>query len=293
MVESAVTSAREYGEKIARGGRLWLFLDYDGTLAGLAPTPDTILPDPELIDLLGRLAKYPDVLRVAILSGRKIRHIRKLLPIQGILEAGTYGIEFVTWQGEQVCLLDFVAARPFLDQLKQRWAKIIHGRPGYFLEDKEYSLAIHARFAPEVEARETLAWAEQAARQLIQPDTFHILGGDRFLEVAPRIADKGQSVSMLLRRFPWPGADIVYIGDDDKDEEAFKMVLENGGTPILVAAEPRESLARYRLEDPGEVRKWLEELVSLLEEKALKPPHPPAPSPLSKSPFDNGEGESP
>ncbi len=259
-------SAREYGEKIVQGGRLWLFLDYDGTLAEFAPTPDTILPDPEMIDLLTRLAKYPDRLRVVIMSGRKIGHIQKLLPVHGILEAGTYGIEFITWQGEQIRLLDFAAARPFLDQLKKRWLEIIHDRPGYYLEDKEFSLAIHARFAPEVEARVTLAEAERAARQVMQDGSFHLLGGDRFLEVAPRIANKGQSVSTLLRRFPWPGADIVYIGDDDKDEEAFKVVLENGGTPILVAAEPRESLARYRLDSPREVRKWLDSLVRSLEE---------------------------
>ncbi len=266
MIASAAPSASEYGEKLLRGGRLWLFLDYDGTLAEFAPTPDTILPDPELIDLLTRLAKYPDRLRVVIMSGRKIRHIQKLLPVHGILEAGTYGIEFVTWQGEQIRLLDFADARPFLDQVKKRWLEIIHDRPGYYLEDKAFSLAIHARFAPEAEARLTLAEAERAAHQIMQNDTFHLLGGDRFLEVAPLIANKGQSVSMLLRRFPWPDADIVYIGDDDKDEEAFSVVLENGGTPILVAAEPRESLAPYRLDNPREVRKWLDTLARTLEE---------------------------
>ena len=34
----------------------------------------------------------------------------------------------------------------------------------------------------------------------------------------------------------WPGALPVYLGDDDKDEEAFDVVKERGGIAILVAA---------------------------------------------------------
>ena len=32
-------------ERIAHAERLWLFLDYDGTLAEFAPTPDHVFPD--------------------------------------------------------------------------------------------------------------------------------------------------------------------------------------------------------------------------------------------------------
>jgi trehalose 6-phosphate phosphatase len=244
---------------------LWLFLDYDGTLAEFAPTPDTVLPDPEIIDLLSRLARYPDAIRVVIMSGRRFSHIQKLLPVPGILEAGAYGIEFITWQGKHVRLLDFETARPFLDQVRERWLALIEHRPGYTLEDKEYALALHARTAPAEEARATLAEAAQIARQFVQKESYRILGGNRYIEVAPTIADKGQSVSMLLLRFPWPGAEIVYIGDDDKDEPAFEVVLKNGGVPIVVAADARPTHALYRLESPREVKKWLEELVEVLE----------------------------
>ncbi len=260
--------ARQLGQKLASGGRLWLFLDYDGTLADFAPTPDTIVPDAELVDLLSRLAAYPHALRVVIMSGRRFSHIKALLPVPGILIAGTYGIEFQTWQGEIVRLMEFDSARPFLDQVKKEWLEIIKDRPGFLLEDKGYSLAIHARQAPKPAANDTLVAARQAACKFIHKETFRILGGDRFIEVAPLIADKGQSVSMLLRRFPWPGAGIVYIGDDDKDEEAFKVVSNRQGIAILVAGEPRETAAHYRLESPGAVRGWLRALVEAVEERS-------------------------
>jgi trehalose 6-phosphate phosphatase len=257
--------AAELGQRLSAGARLWLFLDYDGTLAEFAPTPDTLLPDAELAGLLVRLASFPEVLRVVIMSGRRLSHIRALLPVAGILLAGTYGIEFQTWQGEQVRLLSFETARPFLDQVKKAWAELIDGQVGFYLEDKGYALAIHARLAEEKEAQTVLAQARRSAGQVAQGDAFHILGGSRFIEVAPLVADKGQSVSMLLQRFPWPGAEVVYIGDDDKDEEAFKVVRKNGGLAGLVSGNPRPSAAQYRLNSPRAVRGWLKDLADALE----------------------------
>ena len=73
---------------------LWLFLDYDGTLADFAPTPDHIVPDPVVIQLLERLAKIPSV-RVTVISGRRLKDIQTLLPVKGIFKAGTYGIELI------------------------------------------------------------------------------------------------------------------------------------------------------------------------------------------------------
>jgi trehalose-6-phosphatase len=70
----------------------------------------------------------------------------------------------------------------------------------------------------------------------------------------------------LLKRYRRPGEFIVYIGDDDKDEEAFAEVKSWGGIPVVVSAMPRPSLAEYRLTSPEEVRVWLMELVSHLDE---------------------------
>ena len=50
---------------------LFLFLDYDGTLAEFAPNPDIVLPDDELIQLLTRLKANPKV-DLAVVSGRRL-----------------------------------------------------------------------------------------------------------------------------------------------------------------------------------------------------------------------------
>ena len=69
-------------QRLARTERLWLFLDYDGTLADFAPTPDHVLPDPELVDLLATLARHPRI-RIAVVSGRRLSHVQKLVPVPG------------------------------------------------------------------------------------------------------------------------------------------------------------------------------------------------------------------
>ena len=258
------TNPHELGTWLKTGGRCWLFLDYDGTLAPFAPSPEVILPDKQLIDLIHRLAQYPECLRVVILTGRRLGDIEQLLPVEGILLAGTYGIEIIDWDGQREALFEFKKERPFLDQLKEQWEKVIGGRREYYLEDKGFALAIHARPAPDHEARETIAEATRVASELGIRGTYRILGGHKFVEIAPVVADKGQSIGLLLKRFEWPKARVFYFGDDDKDESAFQVVQKLGGTATLVG-QPRETYAEGRLEDPFAVRAWLSELAEALE----------------------------
>ena len=144
-------TAHQVHERLAQAERLRLFLDYDGTLADFAPTPEHVNPDPELVDLIGRLARHPRF-RVAVVSGRRLGHVQKLVPVPGVLLAGTYGVELQTPEGERIDRLDYDRVRPTLDALKPRWAALIAGRQGFFLEDKGWALALHARFAAEDEA---------------------------------------------------------------------------------------------------------------------------------------------
>src|SRR5215216_5044056 len=119
---------------------LWLFLDYDGTLADFAPTPEYIVPNPEIIHLLKQIADKANI-RVIILSGRRLEHVRLLLPVPGIFLAGTYGIELFTPAGVTIQRVDYDVIRPALETIKPDWEQIIGGRDGFFLEDKFLEIA--------------------------------------------------------------------------------------------------------------------------------------------------------
>ena len=245
--------------RLADAPCVWLFLDYDGTLADFAPTPEHINPDPDVVELLSSLSQDPQ-LRVAVVSGRRLSHVRSLVPVPGILLAGTYGIELQTPEGEQINRMVFGDIRPALDGLKPRWEHLIAGREGFFLEDKGWALALHARFADEHEAERILDAGHQMAREAAGSGPYRLLGGHKFLEIGPSLANKGRTVEHLLEHYPWPGALPVYVGDDDKDEEAFGVIKARGGFAILVASEHRKTEADYRLESPQDARRWLQTL---------------------------------
>lgn len=247
--------------RVGRARRLWLFLDYDGTLAEFAPNPDVIKPDPYLADLLGRLAGHPDV-RLGVLSGRRLDHVLALLPVEGAVLAGTYGVELRTPEGERVARLDYDKIRPALQALKPRWADLISDREGYYLEDKGWTLALHGRHSADPRLEQVLDQARRWAAEAADPEVFRLIGGYKFVEIGPIEADKGWGVHHLLSRYPWDGALPVFLGDDDKDEDAFRAIREHGGVPLVVTAEPRETLALGRLRDPAQVHAWLEALLA-------------------------------
>jgi trehalose-phosphatase len=243
--------------------RLWLFLDYDGTLADFAPTPEHVEPQPEVIQLLQHLSQKPGV-RITILSGRRLAHVRQLVPVPGIILAGTYGIELLAASGETVNLIQQKDIRPLLDSIKPEWAKMIAGRQGFFLEDKDWALALHARLAADEEAAQILGQAREAVTVRLPEDQVRILGGHKFLEVAPRLANKSEAVRYLLKEYPLTEARLVYVGDDDKDEEAFPLVHAEGGIAVKVrqpsqAAQQTEADIIFR--SPQETLVWLWELL--------------------------------
>lgn len=249
-------------DRLLAAGRVRLFTDYDGTLADFAPTPDVVEPLPEVVDLLSRLASLP-ALRVTVVSGRRLSHVEKLVPVPNVLLAGTYGIEMRTREGQRIERVDFRAVRPVLEQIKPQWALAIEDRQGFYLEDKGWALAIHARFASDTDSAETLGVAEEVAAAAIAaapPNLLRLLGGDKFLEIGPRLAHKGRSVEYLLEQDPWPGALPLFLGDDDKDEEAFGVVQARQGVSIVVAETWRPTRADFRLESPQAARQWLQEL---------------------------------
>jgi trehalose 6-phosphate phosphatase len=246
----------ELNERITQAQRVWFFLDYDGTLAEFATTPHIIEPDTHLIQLLQKITEHPDK-RLAVISGRRLSHVEALVPVQGAILGGAYGIELRTAEGDRIQRADLQMIRPRLEVLRSRWERLIAGRNGFVLEDKDWTLALHAKLAESSGVPEVMHAAQVVARQLIESETFLIYEEDRFLEVAPLEADKGKTVRYLLRRYPWAGTLVVYIGDDDKDEKAFEVVKSHGGIPIVVASESRETRASYRLESPKTVRQWL------------------------------------
>lgn len=241
--------------KIYQKERAFLFLDYDGTMARFAPNPDVVIPDSELIEILSEINKL-DNFRLAIISGRRLGHIRSLVPIDGIWLAGSYGLEMIDPRGKEIHLLEFENLRPGLEKIKPSWQALIEEREGFYLEDKGWSLAIHANGSDIQEVNLVLA----NARIIDVPEGFHLKSTHNFIEICPPKADKGVSVEYILNSEKFNEALPIFIGDDPRDEDAFAAVQSFGGVGIIVAEKDRETKATYALKRPEQVRKWMKEI---------------------------------
>ncbi len=101
------------------------------------------------------------------------------------------------------------------------------------------------------------------ALQAQHPD-LRVLQGKKVSEFQPRIDwDKGRAVALLAERLGVPLEGVLYIGDDVTDEDAFRAIA-GSGIGILVNETDRETAAQYRLDDPEEVRVFLERLAEAL-----------------------------
>ena len=128
------------------------------------------------------------------------------------------------------------------------------------MEDKGWTLAIHAKDADVQEGEWVIDQAKRLAEPVIseaEQDIFKLSGGHHFLEVVPLFAGKQATVAMMFEMFPWPNAVPIYLGDDDKDAQAFAVVQKHGGVTVAVGDRPAVTAADCCLATPADCRKWL------------------------------------
>jgi trehalose-phosphatase len=129
------------------------------------------------------------------------------------------------------------------------------------LEEKRTGLVLHTRAlttgraeeAQQIVGRFWSPLAEGAEEGELQLDRI-----ERGFELRAAGHDKGTALAELWREAP-EGALLVYVGDDETDEDAFQRVGEHGFA-LRVAREPRPTAASGTLASCAEVVSWLERL---------------------------------
>ncbi|MDO9530338.1 MAG: trehalose-phosphatase [Syntrophales bacterium] len=235
-----------------------LFLDYDGTLAPIAETPDQARLDNKTRDILERLAGHSDC-RVAIVSGRGLPDIRSRVGLKHITYVGNHGLEIF---GPKIY---FESAR--LDRTRKTFRDIINNLrlhsqdlKGIFFEDKGATLSIHYRM---VEVKK-LKYLEKIFYQVVDPyvisKAVKVFKGKKVYEIRPPVEwNKGHAALWLLKEFQ---AELrhkdfvaVYIGDDQTDEDAFEVLRDMALT--IHVGNLRKSKAKYYLNNAEEVKALL------------------------------------
>jgi trehalose 6-phosphate phosphatase len=228
--------------------RIALFLDFDGTLIDIAPTPESITVPGDLVPLLQRIAEVTAG-AVAINTGRRIADIDAMLSPLQLVAAGVHGAEVRLSPGGAIEPVAPPLAPALLDDV-QRIAGL---DPGIVIEAKGYSVAVHYRLAPHMAPR-----IETALTRVLQggPDHLVLCPGRMVMEIVPKQVSKGAALAMLMRLPRFAGRRPVMIGDDVSDRTAFEEALRLGGAAKTVAGELYSANAAD-FSDPTELRAWL------------------------------------
>jgi trehalose 6-phosphate phosphatase len=224
------------------------FLDVDGTLIDIAETPDAVHVDTSLLELIARLYRECSG-AMALVSGRSISDLEKLLGATRLPLAGQHGLERRDAAGR----LWMHAAPPAAKcTIKEALAPVLAQHAGLMLEDKGLTIALHYRQAPQLEY-----FAQRLMKQLAKDADagLEVQQGKCVAEIKPSGIDKGTAVAEYLAEAPFMGRRAVFIGDDLNDEHGFAEVNRLEGITIKVGKGP--SCARYRLPDVAAVRRWL------------------------------------
>ncbi|ODN70785.1 trehalose-phosphatase [Methylobrevis pamukkalensis] len=227
-----------------------LFLDFDGTLVDLAPTPDAVVVPSGLAHLLQRLADRLDG-ALAVVSGRPVAEIDAFLAPTELRAGGLHGLE---WRERPGVAVMQAPAPISLDVFRARLATSDLLRDGLLVEDKKVAIAVHYRARPDLGSlvRETITgWLEGV-------DDLAVLDGKMVVEVKPRAVSKGTVVQRFLAMPAFEGRVPVFVGDDVTDEDGMRAAARAGGFGVKVGEGP--SGASYRLADVPAVRTWLASL---------------------------------
>jgi trehalose 6-phosphate phosphatase len=247
--------------QLARG-HLLLCFDFDGTVSELTNDPWQAVPLPRAKTAIAELARHPEQLTLAIISGRDLETLLRLLGLRdGLLFAGTHGLEFIGRDGERRFATGIDRCAQDIERVREFLAHSVPKDRGFIIEDKHVALTINYRNAQADDAREAVAAFDHFVNQ--RP-TLQLLHGKMVHEAIPRgIGGKGAAIEFFLRDTGAPGSRTIYFGDDLTDEDAFRALLSHGGIGVLVGAE-RQSFAQYRVDGPTEVADVLEDLVAAL-----------------------------
>jgi len=72
--------------------KVFLFLDYDGTLVSFKPRPEQAKPSKKLLKLLKKLCAKKNFV-VSVVSGRTMKELKGFLPIKNLVFASNHGTE--------------------------------------------------------------------------------------------------------------------------------------------------------------------------------------------------------
>jgi trehalose 6-phosphate synthase/phosphatase len=255
-VERAAQASRRISETLARGGKIAMFLDYDGTLREIERSPEAARPNAPTRALLDDLQDNPQ-LDVTIISGRTPDDLESFL--------GTYDFGLVAEHGATIRRphqrhwerLDRNLSYAWINDVLPVFQLYERSTPGSFIERKRTSLVWHYRRTdPQFGLRRARALVAELAT-LIANLPLKVRHGKKVVEITSTEVNKGAAMLHVLEELN-PSL-VLCAGDDVTDEDMYQSDVRNLISIYVGSADTRAAIS---LASPAAFRLFLSESIA-------------------------------
>jgi trehalose 6-phosphate phosphatase len=236
-----------------------LGLDFDGTLAPIVPRPEDAALPPAPGACCSRSPPGP-IRRSRWSAAAASRTCANASAIDSLFYAGNHGLEI---EGP-ACTGSTTPPRPHA-RGSPPWpsaSSSLADVDGAIVEDKGLTLSVHYRL---VRDRDQAARVRDAARTAGAADpSLRVSDGKKVVEIRPAVDwHKGRALAFLRETLgvgTGAGA-VLFVGDDRTDEDAFRVLGDDGWGIIVADPPPADTAARAMLRSTAEVVGFLQQLV--------------------------------
>jgi trehalose 6-phosphate phosphatase len=242
--------------KKTAGRSIALFLDFDGTLVPIQKDPEQCFLSKKIKNQLLALSDSPRF-HLMIVSGRSLSDIKKRVGIRGIYYGGNHGLD-ISGPDIRFTHPKATAAIITLKHIAIRLRKAIAAIEGSWLEDKKFTLSLHYRGVKKDDVILIKNTFKTITNEYIEMKKLSVIKGKKVIELTPNaLWNKGSAVRWLLKHLR-DKCIPFYVGDDQTDETAFK-VLHRMGITIRIG-KSQKSNAHYYLKGDWEIPRLLREI---------------------------------
>jgi trehalose 6-phosphate synthase/phosphatase len=250
-VELIEQAKHRISETLTHGGRIAMFLDYDGTLREIERSPDAARPNAPTRALLDELQDHPQ-LDVTIISGRTPDDLESFLGSYDFGLVAEHGTAIRRPQQRQWERLDRNISYAWIDDVLPVFRLYERSTPGSFIERKRSSLVWHYRRTdPQFGLRRARALVAELAT-LIANLPLKVRHGKKIVEITSTEVNKGAAMLHVLEELQ-PDL-VVCAGDDVTDEDMYQSDVRNL-ISIHIGAE--DTRAEISLPSPAAFRLFL------------------------------------
>jgi trehalose-phosphatase len=255
----------EITEKLRTRRNVNVFLDYDGTLAPIAPTPDKARMPPDTLPVLQKIRDLPQVF-LAIISGRSLVNIMKTVSLNGIHYAGNHGLEISGARKTEI-VPNAAHVTKSIKKMCTELENEISAMHGAWIENKGLTASVHYREVALIHVPDLNRLIGRITAPYVHRDIVRLTRGKKVIEIRPAMEwNKGFAVNWMLKKMGKKKAVTIYIGDDTTDEDAFRMLPDAITIKVSRDAGTRTDAA-YLAADTNEVRSFLHWLYERLTER--------------------------